>query len=80
MNKIWIIVIGISAIALIAFFILKGGSEKEVITTESTTTSSQTNGLLGAIADIFNPLSSLFGGGGGAPSSGDGGGAPSPTP
>lgn len=61
MNKTWIIVIAIAGIALIAFFMLKGGDTKTT-TTETSTTSNQTNGLLGAIAGIWGGLGGMLGG------------------
>lgn len=62
MNKTWIIVIAIGAIAIIAFFILKGGGDTKTTTTTNTSTSNQTNGLLGAIAEIWGGWTGMFGG------------------
>ena len=61
MNKLWIIAIGIVAIAIVGFMILKGGGDTKTTTTTSETNSNETNGLLGAIAEIWGGLGSAAG-------------------
>lgn len=77
MNKTWIVLIAIGAIAIIAFFMLKGGDTKTT-TSSTNTTSNQTNGLLGAIADIWGGFGGMFSGGGSNESNDDPCAGPNP--
>jgi hypothetical protein len=63
MNKTTIIIIAIVAVVILAFFMLKGGGGTKTTTSTNTSTSNQTNGLLGAIADIWGGFGGMFSGG-----------------
>ncbi len=64
----WLIIGGLAAIVVLGVILLGGGSEQETTTTTTTGTSSETNGLLGAIGDIWG---GLFSGAGAAAGGGE---------
>ena len=64
MKKMWLIGLGVVALAILGFFLLSGESGLKTTTTTSETTSNETNGLLGSISGIWGGIGNIFGGGG----------------